>query len=330
MKNKFNLFLLGITTIFLLGCQSEENQFDATGTFEATEIIVSAETTGKILKFEAKEGATLEKGQPVALIDVVNLELQKAQVEARINAIGQKQNNPDPQIRVLQEQLRSVDAQTTTLLAQLDVLEVEQERVTKLLKAEAATQKQMDDINGRIKILNKQIKATESQKTVLDAQIKSATQSVAIQNRGIVSEKEPMAKQVELINNQINKAEVLNPIHGTLLTKYAEEGEFTAIGKPLYKVADLSEMILRAYISGDQLGQVKLGQEVRVYIDENKSEYRKYTGKITWISDKAEFTPKTIQTKNERANLVYAIKIKTINDGHIKIGMYGEVLFDEE
>ncbi|MBK8501137.1 MAG: HlyD family efflux transporter periplasmic adaptor subunit [Saprospiraceae bacterium] len=330
MKNTINFFLLGTAVIFMFGCQAEVDQFDVTGTFEATEIIVSSEATGKIMIFEAEEGAILKQGQSVAVIDALNLELQKAQVEASMDAVSQKQNDPGPQIRVLEEQIQSAHAQVVTLEAQLDVLEIEQARVENLLKAEAATQRQMDDINGKVRILNKQIAAAETQEVVLNAQIRAARQSVAIQNRGITSEKNPLSKQVAFIDNQIDKARVISPVNGTLLTKYAEAGEFTAIGKPMFKVADLSQIILRAYITGDQLGQIRLGQQVEVFIDESKEDYKKYTGEITWVSDKAEFTPKTIQTKNERANLVYAIKIAVPNDGYLKIGMYGEVRFKGE
>lgn len=328
MNDKLTFFFVAIAILCFQSCQTDAAQFDATGTFEATEIIVSAEAVGKIIKFQAEEGAVLTKGQTVVTIDALNLELQKAQVEASIEAVGQKRNDPEPQIRVLAEQLNTADVQITTLQTQLEVLNIEQARVNNLLKAEAATQKQMDDINGKIRILNKQITAAVSQKSVLNAQIKGARQGVAIQNRGIVSEKKPMAKQVELIENQISKTQVVNPVNGTMLTKYAEAGEFTAIGKPLYKIADLSKMVLRAYISGDQLGQIKSGQNVHVFIDDQEHNFKKYTGTITWVSDKAEFTPKTIQTKNERANLVYAVKIAVPNDGYLKIGMYGEVSFE--
>lgn len=321
---------MGLAVIILYACRTKEPSFDATGVFEATEIIVSSEATGKIIKFSEEEGAVLQQGQPVAWIDVLDLELQKAQIEASMEALEQKQNEPGPQILVLQEQLHYADAQKATLQTQLDVLNVERTRISNLLEDKAATQKQLDDIDGKIRILEKQIAAANSQKEVIKAQIEAARQTVAMQNRGITSEKMPMAKQLELINNQINKAQVINPVSGTLLSKYAMEGEFTTVGKPLYKVADLSQMILRAYITGDQLGQIKLGQQLSVYIDKNKKEYKKTTGSIIWISDKAEFTPKTVQTKNERTNLVYAIEIAVANDGYLKIGMYGEVRFDTE
>ncbi len=232
------------------------------------------------------------------------------------------------QIGVFKQQIQAANAQVATLETQFDVLKKEQARVENLLKEDAATQKQMDDINGQVQVLRKQISAAETQRSVLNAQIAAARQSVSIQNKGISSEVEPMSKQIALIDDQIGKGKVINPIKGTLLAKYAEQGEFTSIGKPLYKVADLTQIILRAYITGDQLGQIKLGQQVSVFVDDKVDAKKKYTGVITWVSEQAEFTPKTIQTKNERANMVYAIKVSVPNDGYLKIGMYGEVRFD--
>jgi len=178
-----------------------------------------------------------------------------------------------------------------------------------------------------VNVLKEKIVAAKTQLNVLQSQINSQRRSVAIQNRGILSEKEPMEKKVALIQDQLNKTLIKNPVSGTVLTKYAEENEFTATGKALYKIANLSTMKLRAYITGNQLSQVKLNQPVKVKVDDGKGKYRVLPGTITWISDKAEFTPKTIQTKDERANLVYAVKINVANDGYLKIGMYGEVVF---
>ncbi|MEO7487297.1 MAG: HlyD family efflux transporter periplasmic adaptor subunit, partial [Ferruginibacter sp.] len=187
--------------------------------------------------------------------------------------------------------------------------------------------KQLDDITGQVNILQQQILASKSQLAVLQSQVKSQRQSVAIQNRGILSEKNPMEKKVAQIQDQLNKTNIVNPVTGTVLTKYADANEFTSTGKAIYKIADLTTMKLRAYITGNQLAQVKLNQVVKVLIDDGKGKYKELPGIISWISDKAEFTPKTIQTKEERANLVYATKINVKNDGYLKIGMYGEVKF---
>ncbi|MFZ1370641.1 MAG: HlyD family efflux transporter periplasmic adaptor subunit, partial [Ferruginibacter sp.] len=210
---------------------------------------------------------------------------------------------------------------------QLKTLQKEQQRFQKLVAADAVPAKQLDDINGQVNVLQEQVAAAKSQSQVLQSQISAQRQVVAIQNRGILSEKDPMEKKIAQIQDQLNKTVIINPVTGTVLTKYADENEFTATGKALYKIADLGTMKLRAYITGDQLAQVKLNQAVKVLVDDGKGRSRELTGIISWISDKAEFTPKTIQTKDERANLVYAMKVNVLNDGYLKIGMYGEVVF---
>ena len=195
----------------------------------------------------------------------------------------------------------------------LKLAEIEKKRIENLVKLDAATTKQLDDINSQLEVLNKQYTAAKS--------------SLTITKQGLQSETLPLIAQVEQIEDQIKKSYITNPIDGTVLTRYAKLDEITSNGKALYKIADLSEMTLRAYVDGDQLGQIKLGQKVKVYIDKGEGEQKEMSGEIYWVSSKAEFTPKTIQTKDERANLVYAIKVKVINDGYLKIGMYGEVKF---
>lgn len=317
-----------VTLIFIVSsCKKSDIKYDAAGTFEATEIILSAEANGKITQFDANEGDELKVGQVVVSIDTVNLNLQKEQAESTVDALLMKQTSAEPQINVLNQQLMVAESQIQTLIEQMKVLKKEQNRVSDLLKGEAVTAQQMDDINGKVEILQKQIKTAEQQRTLVISQIKSARDQVAIQNRSITSEKIPLQKRVALINDQISKTSVIAPINGTILTKYAEKGEFIAIGKPILKFADLSEMSLKAYITGEQLPAIQIGQVVEVFVDHLNGESKTLKGKITSISDKAEFTPKTIQTKEERANLVYAIKINVVNDGSLKIGMYGEVAF---
>ncbi|MBP9197310.1 MAG: efflux RND transporter periplasmic adaptor subunit [Saprospiraceae bacterium] len=325
-SGKQYIFLL--TLIFVVSsCKKSDIKYDAAGTFEATEIILSAEANGKITQFDANEGDEIKAGQVVVLIDTVNLNLQKEQAESTVDALLMKQNSAEPQITVLKQQLMVAESQIQTLLEQMKVLRKEQNRVSDLFKGEAATSQQMDDVNGKVEILQKQIKTAEQQRTLVISQMKSARDQIAIQNRSITSEKIPLQKRVALINDQIRKTAVIAPLNGTILTKYAEQGEFIAIGKPILKLADLSEMSLKAYITGDQLPAIQIGQDVDVFVDQLKGESKSFKGKITSISDKAEFTPKTIQTKEERANLVYAIKINVLNDGTLKIGMYGEVAF---
>lgn len=300
-----------IIAVSLAACNSNKEKFDASGTFEADEVIVSSELNGKILSFNVDEGSVLKKDSTVGTIDAVNIALQKEQVEANIASLREKTSDVNPQVKLLQEQL-------TVQQAQLSNLEHEKKRIENLLKEDAATGKQLDDINYQVDALQKQMNVTQQQINVQKS-------NVSTQNRSILSEGKPLAKNIAMLEEQLSKSRIINPVAGTVLTKYAEAGEITAAGKALYKIADLSVITLRAYITGTQLSQVKLGQQVKVLVDDGKNKYKELTGTITWISDKAEFTPKTIQTKDERANLVYAVKIKVKNDGFLKIGMYGEV-----
>jgi HlyD family secretion protein len=318
-------FLLYSTLLTLLACNTNTKNYDASGTFEADEVIVSAEATGKILQLTFEEGDSLAANAPVGTIDVVGLELQKGQIEASLQAIGEKTNDPEPQIAILKAQMQSQNAQIDVLQQQIAVAEKERQRLEKLVKSDAATPKQLDDATGQIAVLQKQLAAAREQLGVLRQQIESAKASVGIQNRSILSEKPGIQKRVEQVNDQISRGQIKNPVTGIVLTKYANAGEFATMGKPLYKIADVRDMTLRAYITGDQLASVKTGQVVSVMVDNGAENMKTLSGTITWISSKAEFTPKTIQTKDERANLVYAVKIKVKNDGSLKIGMYGEV-----
>lgn len=299
--------------LFLLSCNRDAEKFDASGTFETDEVIVSAQATGQILSFNVQEGQTIPKDSVVGVIDPTDLSLQKEQTQASIQALSQKTSDVAPQIKLLEDQL-------TVQQTQLDNLLHEQARIENLVKQDAATKKQLDDINYQVESAKRQMNVTQQQVNV-------QKNNVATQNRSILSEGKPLEKKVAQLNEQLQKTNITNPITGTVLTKYAEAGEVTSTGKALYKIANLSTLNLRAYITGDQLPQIKLGQQVTVLIDSGANHYRKLPGTITWISDKAEFTPKTIQTKEERANLVYAIKVKVNNDGYLKIGMYGEVKF---
>ncbi len=311
MKFKLSAIILAMT---FLSCNRNGNDFDASGTFETDEVVVSAQTSGQILSFKLQEGENIPKDSVVGEIDPENLFLQKEQVEASMQALNEKTADVTPQVKLLEDQL-------TVQQTQLDNLEHEKKRIENLLKEDAATQKQLDDINFQIESVKKQMNVTQQQ-------IKVQETNVATQNRSILSEKKPLEKRVAQLNDQLQKTNIVNPISGTVLTKYAEQGEMTTVGKALYKIADLSTMNLRAYVTGDQLPLIKLGQRVTVYIDSGANNYRKLPGTITWVSDKAEFTPKNIQTKEERANLVYALKVKVKNDGYLKIGMYGEIKFN--
>ncbi len=321
MKNKIIIILATIA----LSCNNKNNQFDATGTFESEEVIISAEASGKLTQFAIEEGSQLKAGQQVGTIDCSNVGLQKQQAQASLEAINQRTNSASPQILILQQQIAAQQSNINVQKEQLTVLEREQKRIQNLVKADAVPSKQLDDINGQIAVLNQQITAAQSQITVLQNQIKAQRDQVAIQNRGILSESDPQRLRVAQIEDQLSRCTITNPLTGTVLTKYAEANEITAPGKALYKIAALDTLTLRAYVTGNQLPTIKLNQSVQVLVDNGDGGYKTTTGIIQWISSKAEFTPKTIQTKEERQNLVYAIKIKVANDGYLKIGMYGEV-----
>lgn len=293
-----NLLTGAAVLLFAMSCR-HENTFDASGSFEAVETVISAEGSGKLEAFGVEEGQSLEAGQQVGYIDTVQLFLKKKQLESQMEALASKKPNIAVQLSALQEQLKTA--------------ETERKRVDNLVKSGAATTKQLDDIVAQIEVIKRQI---DAQKSTLE-----------ISTTGISKDILPLKIQVEQLDDQLLKSRIVNPVGGTVIAKYAEQSEMVATGKPLYKIANLSEIILRVYISANQLPQVKLNQTVKVHTDDGKGGFAETSGVITWISDKAEFTPKTIQTKEERANLVYAMKIKVKNDGTYKIGMYGEVNF---
>lgn len=288
-----------ITIIFLNACSEKKNAYDASGTFEAVETIVSAEATGVIKELKIREGDSLTAGQVIGYIDTTQLYLKKKQLLAQSKAVLSKRPDIHSQLAAFREELKHA--------------EHEQQRISNLVKADAATPKQLDDANAEITIIKKEIEAKQT--------------SLGITSSSITEEAIPYNVQMEQLNDQLAKSRIVNEVNGTVLTKYVEVNEMASLGKPLYKIADLSTIILRAYITGDQFAKVKLGQTIKVMVDDGKGKYNEYNGNVEWISNKAEFTPKTIQTKDERANLVYAIKIKVKNNGYLKIGMYGEIKF---
>lgn len=310
MNKNIMAALFGIT-LLATACNKGAHKFDASGTFEAEETVVAAEMGGRIRTLNVEEGATLAKDSIIGSVDADNISIQKEQVEASIQSLSEKTADAGPQVQLLENQLAVQESQIGTL-------QREKQRIENLLKADAATGKQLDDINAQIEVAQKQLNVTRQQ-------INVQRSNIATQNRSILSESKPLSKRAEQLGDQLKRAAIINPVAGTVTTKYAEQGEITTPGKALYKIADLSTLTLRAYFNGTQLPQIKLGQNVTVLIDDGKDKYRELPGTITWISEKAEFTPKTIQTKEERANLVYAAKIKVKNDGYLKIGMYGEV-----
>lgn len=296
MKTKYGF--LTFLLIFLTAC-GKKNDFDATGTFEATEIVVSSETTGKLFYLNAEEGMHFTKGTEVGLIDTVQLYLKKRQLEAQMKSVESQRPDIRRQIAATKEQIATAQR--------------ERDRVENLLKAQAANRKQLDDWNAQLAVLNRQ----------LDAQLSSLGNTTA----SLTEQSSSVAIQVAQMEDQLKKCHITIPTDGTILAKYAEPGELATVGKPLFKIADTEHIFLRAYVTSLQLALIKLGSEVTVFADFGDMQRKSYPGTVTWISEEAEFTPKTILTDDERANQVYAVKIAVHNDGHIKLGMYGEVKF---
>jgi HlyD family secretion protein len=283
---------LSIAATTLFSCSDSNGKADGYGNFEATEITVSAENTGKLMQLEVSEGDQIVKDKFIGYIDTIPLALKREQLEVSKAVIGSKSKGVLSQINVLNAQLKTANTN--------------KERTENLIKDNAGTQKQLDDIQGEINVIKNQIR------------------SVEIQNAPVVNELKSIDIQLKQIDDQIQKSKIINPINGTVLTKYAEPNEITVFGKPLYKIADLSIMQLRVYISETQLANIKIGQEVTVKIDDADT-MKSYKGKISWIASEAEFTPKIIQTKEERVALVYAVKVDVVNDGSLKIGMPAEM-----
>ena len=300
MKRLNSYTLIATALLSLAACNRGDGDFDATGTFEATEILVSSEANGKIMELNIEEGDRLDAGALVGYVDSTQLYLKKMQLSAGLRSVDIRKPDIRKQIAALEQQIATA--------------RTEQQRMENLVKAKAGNQKQVDDIVNNIKYLQKQ----------LDAQYSTLNKTTG----GADAEAEGILYQIMQLDDQLQKSRIVNPQAGTVLVKYAEPGEVTAAGKPLYKIADTDLLYLRAYITSDQLSTLKQGQTVRVFADYGENERREYPGTITWISDKSEFTPKGIQTKDERANLVYAIKIAVKNDGYLKIGQYGETVFE--
>lgn len=293
MKNIKILFLASLLGS-LYSCSNGEKA-DGYGNFEATEITVSSEANGKLEFLHVEEGQTLEKGAVVGLVDTLQLYLNKQQLLASMETVASKSGGVWSQVSVLNQQLQTA--------------KIEQQRIQKMFTENAATQRQLDQANNQVDVLKKQI------------------QNVETQNAPIVNEVKTIEAKVAQIDDQIAKSKITNPITGTVLTKYAEPSEIVSFGKPLYKIANMEEMTLRVYVGETQLPNIKIGQEVNVKIDSGE-EMKDYKGVISWISSAAEFTPKIIQTKEERVNLVYAVKITVKNDRSLKIGMPAEIWID--
>ena len=293
------MMIMAGVAMMMAACGEKDAEYDASGVFETTDVIASAKATGELLSFTAEEGMDVKAGQQLGEIDVKQLELKRDQLAATKTATMSRRLDQGRQVAGIRQQITN--------------LQREKARFEAMLQDGAATQKQVDDLGYQIAVLERQLAATGEQ--------------LSTQNSSIDSQSGSIEAQIGQVDDQIKNAQIISPIAGTILAKYAEQGEFAAPGKALFKVANVGDMKLRAYITADQLTGIKIGQIVKVYADQGTDGRKEYEGKVTWISDKAEFTPKTIQTRDERANLVYAVKISVKNDGLIKRGMYGDVKF---
>jgi len=291
---KSNILIITILAISA-SCSNNQGDADGYGNFEATEVMVSSETTGRIIQFDHAEGNLVEKGDLIALVDTTILQLQKAEIESGIKSVRTR--------------ISSINAQNEILNQQIENLNVNIRRIENMLKDEAATQKQYDDLTGQEAVLRKQISASN------------------IQKESVIAEMGVMESRKATVNEQIKRSSVLSPIKGTIIEKYAEAGEVTTAGKPLSKVADLSVITLKVYVSGGQLGRVRTGEICKIRVDDGEKAYREFEGTVRFVSEKAEFTPKIIQTKEERVTMVYAVEIAVVNDGTLKAGMPGEAIF---
>lgn len=296
---KFNSIIILLTSLILTSCTKTEITADAYGNFEAVETIISAEAQGKLLKFNINEGEDIQIGQKIGQIDTSMLVLQRNEIQANLRSLKFKLPDVSKDIKVLEQQIANI--------------EIDRKRTENLLEKKAATQKQYDDIIAQIEVLKKQITATKYK--------------ASVQSRSILSEIEPIEAKLKQINYSIDKCKIVNPAVGTVISKFVEENEIVSFGKPLYKLADLENIIIRVYVSEPQMVNFKIGSSVKVFVDAPNDSMKEYSGKISWVSSKAEFTPKIIQTKEERTNLVYAVKIAVKNDGRLKLGMPGEIYF---
>ena len=312
-RKYYSLLHLSILTLFMVSCSNQEKECDATGTFEATEVTVSAKSTGELKTFDITEGQLVESEVVVGQIDAYQLQMTAQQLEAQKRQLAMSRNATDSRRLDLEKQLSSINQQISNT-------QRERQRFSELVRDGAVPRKQLDDINNQIKVLERQRDATRDQ-------IRSNNASLSEQSKGISAQIDGIDAQRKQIADQIANAEVKAPLSGTVLEKYVERGEFVATGKPLFKIADTQNMYLRAYVTSSQLKDIKVGQKVKVFADYGGDQKKEYNGTISWISSRSEFTPKTILTDDERADLVYAVKIAIKNDGYVKIGMYGEVKF---
>ena len=321
------ILIMASVALMITACGKKEKAFDATGTFEATEVTVSAKATGELKSFDLTEGLTLESGSLVGHIDTYQLVLKKQQLETQRGQLAASKRQMASNRSATNSQQLDLNKQLSSIQQQIANAQRERQRYAELVKDGAVPRKQLDDIDNQIKVLNRQLEATRDQIRSNNAALAEQGKGIAAQMDGIDSQVAGIDAQQRQLDDQIANADIVAPIQGTVLEKYVEQGEYVTTGKPLFKMANVDQMYIRAYVTSAQLQQIKVGQPCKVFADYGNGQKKEYAGTITWISSRSEFTPKTILTDDERADLVYAVKIAFQNDGYVKIGMYGEVKF---
>ena len=313
--------------LLLVACGNKEKEYDATGTFEATEVTVSAKSTGELQRFEVTEGQEIDQNVVVGTIDAYQLKLQRQQLENTKEQLKANKKQLNATRGATNSKQLDLEKQVASIRQQIANAQRERQRYNELVNDGAVPRKQLDDINYQIKVLEKQLAATQEQIRSNNASLKEQSQGITAQMEGIDAQQLTVESQKAQLDDQIANSDIKAPITGSVLEKYVERGEYVTIGKPLFKMADTQNMFIRAYVTSAQLKDIKVGQQVKVFADYGNGQKKSYDGTVTWISSRSEFTPKTILTDDERADLVYAVKIAFKNDGYVKIGMYGEVKF---
>ena len=313
--------------ILATACGKKEKQYDATGTFESTEVTVSAKASGELEVFNLTEGQTLEAGIQVGNIDITQLTLKKNELATASSQLAANKEQLRYNRRATDSKQLDLQKQVASLKQQIANAKRERQRYTELVNYGAVPRKQLDDINYQISVLEKQLAATTDQLAAANRSLAEQSAGIDAQISSLDAQQQGINVQQAQLDDQIANAGVKTPIRGTVLEKYVERGEFVTVGKPLFKMADTDNMFIRAYVTSAQLQGIKVGQACKVFADYGAGQKKEYAGTVAWISDRSEFTPKTILTDDERADLVYAVKIAIHNDGYVKIGMYGEVKF---
>ena len=319
--------LIASLAIIVAACSKKEKEYDATGTFEATEVTISAEANGQLTLLSADEGQEVARGTVMGYVDKKQLELKKRQLEASLRQLDASRKQLAATRSSNDSRQLDLEKQLASIRQQIANAQRERQRFSELYKDGAVARKQVDDIAYQISVLEKQLTATEDQIRSNNAAFADQNRGISAQIEGVSQQADGIEAQIAQIDDQIAKADIVSPIMGTILEKYVESGELVTVGKPLLKLADTQNMFIRAYVTSAQLQQIKVGQKVKVFADYGDNQKHTYDGTVTWISNRSEFTPKTILTDDERADLVYAVKVALKNDGFVKIGMYGEVKF---